>query len=104
MEQETPSKKPTNLSVLVAAAALLSTKQAAKILNVHPDSMARWRQQGLPPRFVKFGRGRTAVIRYRPEDIQDFIEESLRQSTSDTGIGAKARGSPETRLSQGLIR
>jgi predicted site-specific integrase-resolvase len=61
--------------------------EAAELLAVSVDTLARWRRNGTGPRFLKFGRGRTAVIRYRQQDIDDFVQDSLRCSTSDTGDG-----------------
>jgi predicted site-specific integrase-resolvase len=59
--------------------------EAAELLLVSADTLARWRRNGTGPRFLKFGRGRTAVIRYRQQDIEDFVQDSLRCSTSDLG-------------------
>ncbi len=45
------------------------------------------RRKGTGPRYVKAGRGRTARVFYRREDIEAWIEANLRRSTSDPGIG-----------------
>lgn len=66
---------------------LLRAEEVAEILQLAPLSLGRWRQTGEGPRFVKFGRGRTAPIRYRLTDILEFIDRSVRSSTCDTGAG-----------------
>lgn len=40
---------------------------------------ARWAGEG--PRFVKLGRH----VRYRAEDVQDWLDAHVRQSTSEAG-------------------
>ena len=53
---------------------LLTPEETAEILGVKVDTLCYWRCTGryhLP--FVKSGR----LVRYRPRDIQDFIERRL---------------------------
>ncbi len=64
---------------------LLIPDEVAEIFQLAPESLSRWRQNGEGPRFVKFGRGRTAPIRYRLTDVLDHIERSVRRSTCDPG-------------------
>jgi predicted DNA-binding transcriptional regulator AlpA len=64
---------------------LLTTEEVAEILQLAPESLGRWRSTGEGPRFVKFGRGRTAPIRYRLTDVLEYVERSVRRSTSDLG-------------------
>jgi hypothetical protein len=65
---------------------LLTPKEVSTILQVTQETLARWRQLEDGPKFVKFGRGRTAPIRYQVSDVIAFVEQSLREST--TGPGA----------------
>ena len=46
---------------------------------------ARW--AGVGPRFIKIGRS----VRYRGQDIIDWLEAQVRQSTSDNGGGGHAQ-------------
>lgn len=57
---------------------LLDTKAAAEFLNVSTKTMERWRWTGEGPRFVKLG-----GVRYRLEDLQEFIESRVRTSTAE---------------------
>ncbi len=57
---------------------LLTPEQAAEILGVSPHTLGVWRsvkRYGLP--YVKVGR----KVMYRPEHIENFIEERLRDHT-----------------------
>jgi len=59
-------------------ARLLNEKEAAEILDLVPGTLAEWRRlRRMPLRFVKVGRH----VKYRPEDIQRFIE--LRTHSGD---------------------
>ena len=49
---------------------LKNKKEAASYLGVPPASMGRLMREGLP--YVRIG----ALIRFRPEDLAAFIEES----------------------------
>ena len=65
----------------------LTEIDVAQILNLKVSTLRRWRWAGKGPRFLKFG----GAVRYDPVDLQDFIEASRRNSTSDTGNGAMER-------------
>lgn len=58
---------------------LLKTPEAAAKLRVTKATLESWRCRGGGPQFVKYGR----AVRYRPEDLDNFLEKSLRNSTSD---------------------
>ena len=55
-----------------------------------PTWLEARRRDGRGPRFLKAGRGRTARIFYRPEDIERWISDNLHQSTSDPGSSEAA--------------
>jgi len=57
---------------------LLTTIQAAKIIGWAPSTLAKSRLSGEGPSFVKLG----ASVRYRLGDLEDWVEERVRQSTS----------------------
>jgi excisionase family DNA binding protein len=62
--QASRGKRPNELT-------LYTTWQAARLLNVHPQTLANWRagQGDVELPFVKIGR----AVRYRHEDIAAFI-------------------------------
>jgi hypothetical protein len=60
----------------------LNTKEAARILKVKPNTMEIWRLKGKGPKFYRIS-GRT--VRYRLSDLMEFVENSVRTSTSDEG-------------------
>lgn len=60
-------------------AELINEHGAAKILTVKPKTLQAWRVNGGGPPFVKIGR----CVRYRLKDLEEFMNGSLRRSTSD---------------------
>jgi hypothetical protein len=60
---------------------LLTEQQAAALLGVTVKTLQGWRYRGGGPAFVKLGR----CVRYRAEDLQDFVTAAVRTSTSDPG-------------------
>ena len=58
---------------------LLTTTQAAAALTLKRTTLEAWRVRGGGPRYVKLGR----AIRYRAEDIEDFIESNMMGMTTD---------------------
>jgi hypothetical protein len=66
---------------------LYTEKEVAEILSVSLASLRRWRLAGIGPNFRKL-RG-TAAVRYRQEDLDAYIDASLRTSTTDKGGDGK---------------
>ena len=56
---------------------LITEGEAASILRVSLTSLRRWRRQGSGPVYRKLGR----TVRYRPEDLADFVGSALRRET-----------------------
>lgn len=57
---------------------LLTTHQAAKRLGVSHRTLEDWRFRGGGPQFCKVGR---RLVRYRPDDLETFLECSVRINT-----------------------
>lgn len=57
----------------------LTTPEAAKYLSVKPGTLEVWRCQGRGPKFARLGR----AVRYRPEDLDAFLEKNLMAHTSE---------------------
>lgn len=58
---------------------LLTARQAGEQLGVSPETLERWRGAGTGPAFIRLS-GR--YIRYRPDDLEAFIEARRRQNTA----------------------
>jgi len=58
----------------------MTTKEAAMWLGLKPSTLEVWRVYGKGPRFMKLG---NKAVRYRLEDLNAFLEQSLRSSTSE---------------------
>ena len=61
---------------------ILNTKKAADYLGVSMAFLERDRWAGARIPFVKIG---SRAVRYRQEDLDDYIESKVRRSTSDPG-------------------
>jgi len=59
---------------------LLDTKKAAEFLGVSVAFLERDRWAGARIPFVKVGK---RAVRYKIEDLEEYIEKQTRQSTSD---------------------
>ena len=60
---------------------LLTTKEAARYLRVSPRTLERYRVTGQGPRYLKIGR----LVFYRKSDLDAWLAERERRSTSDPG-------------------
>jgi len=61
---------------------LWKPRDVADFLEVSERTIEGWRQRGAGPPFIKVSARR---IRYRPEDVEGWIESRLRASTSADG-------------------
>lgn len=60
---------------------LLNEKQVSELTGRAVTTMQKDRLKGTGLRYVRLGR----LVRYRPQDVEDWIEQNLRCSTSDPG-------------------
>lgn len=58
---------------------LLATKEAARLLGFSVAYLERDRWAGAKIPYIKFAR----AVRYRLEDIQDFIQSRIKRSSSE---------------------
>jgi len=64
---------------------LLNQQQLAEDLNVSPRTLEKWRVEGYGPRWVRVG----SLCRYRPADVQAWLEAQYTYYTSDPGGGKR---------------
>lgn len=82
-----PSSKSGNRKTLpqkTPQAVLWTEKETARYIGFDARTLQSWRMKGTGPRYVQIS---PRCIRYRPEDINQWIEQKLRRSTSDQGEG-----------------
>jgi predicted DNA-binding transcriptional regulator AlpA len=72
--------KTSNTLTAPAPEPLLTTAQAAAVLGFHPSYLAKARLSGSGPRYLKIG-GRS--VRYRPGDLDAWLADKARHSTSE---------------------
>ena len=61
---------------------LLTEIEAAEYLQLTRRALQAWRCQGKGPKFVKIS---ARAVRYRQGDLEQWVEDRLRSSTSDPG-------------------
>ena len=60
---------------------LLTPDQAARVLKLSPKTLANKRSQGDGPRFIRLS---TRAIRYRYQDLLEYVDSGSRMSTSES--------------------
>lgn len=58
---------------------MVTTEQAAAMLNLKKNTLELWRLRGTGPAYVKLGR----AVRYRLSDLESYIESQVRHNTSE---------------------
>jgi predicted site-specific integrase-resolvase len=76
MTNQTDAASPTEAPALRP---LLTAHQAAERLGVTPGLLERWRGTGEGPAYIKLS---GKYVRYRQEDLDDFVAARRRQSTA----------------------
>ena len=52
---------------------MLTVKEVASILNIHPNTVRRWEKRGL---LESYGIGPRRSVRFKQEDMIDFLDKS----------------------------
>lgn len=53
---------------------LLTSKEAAAILGIHPATLDGWRSRKTGPVWIKLGKKPRSPVRYKRSDIDDYLE------------------------------
>ena len=83
------AKRSSNLigNKITVVNGLLNERQVAKLTGRAVTTLQKDRVDGTGCAFVKLGK---RMVRYRIEDVQEWIASNLRRSTSDPGSGPAA--------------
>jgi hypothetical protein len=76
-----PSRVEVEMITTSTPEPLVTEDEVARILRVSVTSLRRWRREGRGPIYRKLGR----TVRYRSNDLSDFVASAGRVSTSGTG-------------------
>ncbi|WP_229028541.1 helix-turn-helix domain-containing protein [Bifidobacterium breve] len=82
METTTTTVQPAMNSIASQLDPLSSPQQVSDVTGIPVNTLAYWRCEGMNLPFTKMGR----VVRYRREDVLEYIERNTFSSTA----GAKA--------------
>jgi predicted DNA-binding transcriptional regulator AlpA len=52
---------------------LLSKREVAEIIQMHPESIMRLSRTGKFPRYIKIGRGNGGAVRFLDSDVEEWI-------------------------------
>lgn len=66
---------------------LVDTETAAEMLGLAPRTLEKWRWQGGGPPFIRVS---SRCVRYATKDLDRWIEDERRASTSDDGSAGGA--------------
>jgi len=61
---------------------LITPTEVSELLSISSLTLRKWRWEGKGPQFIKAGR----KVLYRQEDIENWVNNCARSSTSDTGV------------------
>lgn len=56
---------------------LLTERQAAQLLGVGHCTLRDWRRAGTGPAHIRLTTARNGLVRYRPEDLNTWINEHV---------------------------
>jgi excisionase family DNA binding protein len=77
------NRRPVTISpgshAVAVSAGLISSKEAARLLGIHFNTLCKWRIRGVGPRFVKAG----TAIRYRRSDIETWLQNRTYSNTTE---------------------
>lgn len=79
------SARATSETSSTGSKVLHSTQEASRRLGISVSTLTKWRLTGAGPRFVKLG----SRVGYRDEDLDAFVTDRIRRSTSDTGASGR---------------
>jgi excisionase family DNA binding protein len=77
----TLDRRPALLSSArqTVAAEFLSTKEAARLLGIHYNTLCKWRIRGGGPRFVRVG----AAVRYKRSELETWLDNRTYSNTTE---------------------
>jgi excisionase family DNA binding protein len=67
---------------------LLTTREAAKLLHLRPETLLRWHESGKLRGF----RISSRALRFDPDELDDFLERSRGEADHDAAQAARKRG------------
>lgn len=54
---------------------LLTPREVALLLKVHPDTLEQWRGRRTGPKWIKLGDSPQSPIRYRTDEVNKYLQD-----------------------------
>lgn len=70
---------------------LFTNLETADLLGIKPNTLEIWRLHGKGPPFLKFGRTKSAPVRYGMSAVIEWLDEHTFASTSGYGLAGRTR-------------
>ena len=67
---------------IAATNELLTPEQVAELLKVHTGTLENWRVRGEGPPYVKLGHRPRSPVRYRSQDVEDWIFTDIKRANA----------------------
>lgn len=61
---------------------LFTSNETAELLGISPQTLAHWRVRGCGPKYLALN---PRCIRYRPADVQAWLDARAQESTAENG-------------------
>lgn len=54
--------------------AMLTSKEVAERLGITLNTLQKWRNRGVGPKYYKYGGANSAMVRYKESDVAAFMD------------------------------
>lgn len=59
---------------------MLTPQEVSQLIKVSVGTLENWRMQGRGPKFIKLGGGPRGHVRYRLQDVEDWMFEDAKST------------------------
>ena len=57
---------------------MLTPQEVSQLIKISVSTLENWRMQGRGPKFIKLGGGPRGHVRYRQQDVEDWMFEDAK--------------------------
>jgi hypothetical protein len=63
-------------AIIINPDLLYTDNEVAKVLSLNVQTLRNWRWKNQGPAFVKMGQARRSIVRYKGQDLLDYMEKN----------------------------